>query len=703
MDPGDPLNPAKAREEPLRIAPVRRKTLMADQWGIHNVPTMLNDFKRHTSHAGLALNTNLNSRDFDRDGGVSPGPYSAIPEDKQSLLLSIPALIALPTGLLGADYLAATTHAPIITVLLVSGFLLVMSGLFNLLDSRSTRASSYAEKKNSVIMVLGIIGLVTSSSTLGSTKTTIFSMIALNVNSRPTLKTAWPYLLFLVVMLTYDLGKMTAPMEDLEELGDEVRHIPILHSGPIATIIGYIALAGSCYTVATPNPNTISVGVVAGSGIALLTPGILIARPNLNTCILVVITSWAIGVFLLAKRQIWPSRFNPVVGATIITGLESMLRDTTPWAIILSAVTLLMPVAHKKAAIAVATSEEGTTAWGIVDSILAHDDTRNIFYFLLLNFTFMLIQLLYSLLSHSLGLLSDSIHMFFDCVALLVGLVASILSKFPPSTRFPYGLGKVETVSGFANGCLLIGISGGVITEAFERIYHPVELEKTAELLVVSVLGLLVNLVGIFAFHHGHGHGHSHGGSDHGHSHEHSHSHSHSTESHSHSHSHSTSTDDHKNENMYGIFLHIMADTLGSVGVIASTLLIKYTGWPGFDPLASIFISVLIFLSAIPLITSSATTLLLSLSYDQEYHLRDILNEISITSGVSSYTVPKFWADGSKVRGVIHVQYHQDANSTVVRDKVENKLKEHGIDGIFIQVEREGTPCWCQESRFNIK
>ncbi|MBP0661853.1 cation transporter, partial [Mycobacterium tuberculosis] len=47
-------------------------------------------------------------------------------------------------------------------------------------------------------------------------------------------------------------------------------------------------------------------------------------------------------------------------------------------------------------------------------------------------------------------------------------------------------------------------------------------------------------------------------------------------------------------ENLHGILLHIVADTLGSVGVIISTLLLKWTGWSGWDAVASIVISVLI-------------------------------------------------------------------------------------------------------------
>jgi len=73
-----------------------------------------------------------------------------------------------------------------------------------------------------------------------------------------------------------------------------------------------------------------------------------------------------------------------------------------------------------------------------------------------LNFVFMIVQTLYGFLTGSLGLISDSVHMFFDCLALGVGVCAAVMSKWPSSTRYPYGLGKMDTLAGFANGIFLM-------------------------------------------------------------------------------------------------------------------------------------------------------------------------------------------------------------------------------------------------------
>ncbi len=101
---------------------------------------------------------------------------------------------------------------------------------------------------------------------------------------------------------------------------------------------------------------------------------------------------------------------------------------------------------------------------------------------------------------------------------------------------------RAEVLAGFINGLFLLFISFFIFSEAVERLVEPPEV-KHERLLVVSILGFLVNLVGIFIFQHGGGgHGHSHGGGDHGHSHGGGgHGHSHGGGGHGHSHSGSDS------------------------------------------------------------------------------------------------------------------------------------------------------------------
>ncbi|WVR03743.1 hypothetical protein IAU60_000738 [Kwoniella sp. DSM 27419] len=408
-------------------------------------------------------------------------------------------------------------------------------------------------------------------------------------------------------------------------------------------------------------------------------------------------------------------------------------------------------------------------------TILNTPTSKKIFYFLLLNLAYMFVQMVYGVFTNSLGLISDAIHMLFDCLGLAVGLWASVAATWKPDGRYTFGYSRVETLSGFANGLFLILISIFIIFEAVQRVLDPPEME-THQLLLVSGIGLAINLWGMYAtgghHHHGHSHGHDHGhghGHSHGHSHapvndkkhdhrhdrvhghsesngglqgsstrpsktlskrrssgflrakaqeqalghddgsnhDHTHGHTHTRDhhhdhsssnghgshnhSHTHDHAHDNSShacnhdDDHNHDhthghdhdhardhahddhghghdhshshNMRGVFLHVLADTLGSVGVIVSTILIRYTGWTGFDPIASLFIAVLIMASVVPLVIDSGRVLCLDVGEHKEDEIRKALTELSTVDGVANYAAPRFWprCEGELV-GSIHIQ-----------------------------------------------
>lgn len=150
---------------------------------------------------------------------------------------------------------------------------------------------------------------------------------------------------------------------------------------------------------------------------------------------------------------------------------------------------------------------------------------------------------------------------------------------------------------------------------------------------------------------------------------------------------------------MQGIYLHVLADTLGSVAVVISTLLIKFFGWSGFDPVASCLIAILIFASAIPLVKSTAKKLLLTIPGDVEFDLREALAGVSAIKGVVGYAAPKFWLDGDeerKVIGVIHVTAAKGVDMEDLKNRVVAFLLSKNMD-VIVQVEREGVNrCWCK-------
>jgi zinc transporter 5/7 len=94
---------------------------------------------------------------------------------------------------------------------------------------------------------------------------------------------------------------------------------------------------------------------------------------------------------------------------------------------------------------------------------------------------------------------------------------------------------------------------------------------------------------------------------------------------------------------MQGIFLHILADTLGSVGVIISSALIDQFGWMIADPICSMFIAVLIIMSIIPLMKDSVGVLMQRSPPSLDYTLPTSLQRVYELEGVVQMHDAHFW------------------------------------------------------------
>ncbi|KAK4347763.1 hypothetical protein RND71_034102 [Anisodus tanguticus] len=182
------------------------------------------------------------------------------------------------------------------------------------------------------------------------------------------------------------------------------------------------------------------------------------------------------------------------------------------------------------------------------------------------------------------------------------------------------------------------------------------------------------------------------------HSHDHSHNHGHHHHDHSHGHKHVTtdkgvsekhhSQHRHIDHNMEGIFLHVLADTMGSVGVVISTLLIKYKGWLVADPACSIFISVLIISSVIPLLRNSAEILLQRVPRAHEHDLKEAVNDVMKIKGLSGIQKLHVWSfTNTDVIGTLHLLVSSESDKLPVKTQVSEILHHSGIKDLTMQVE----------------
>ncbi|CAL8121992.1 unnamed protein product [Orchesella dallaii] len=283
--------------------------------------------------------------------------------------------------------------------------------------------------------------------------------------------------------------------------------------------------------------------------------------------------------------------------------------------------------------------------------------SRRLFYFSLLTMVFTGIEFLYGTLTNSLGLISDGFHMLFDSMALCIGLSASVICRWKPSKTYPFGYGRIEVLSGFLNSFFLLVIASMIMIEALQRLHDPPGVDAK-RLLPISLIGLFVNLIGIYTFR------------------------SNSVISHGHSNGH--------NVNVKGVFLHILADLMGSIGVITSSLLIHNYGLLVADPICSMIIATLIVVSVLPLLKETSKMLLLAVPSGLEKNLQQTVLQILTTEGVKGYRNPRFWTHAPSVfTGSIHVQATEDANEQQVIRQVNNLFSSIGFTHFTTQLEKD--------------
>lgn len=291
----------------------------------------------------------------------------------------------------------------------------------------------------------------------------------------------------------------------------------------------------------------------------------------------------------------------------------------------------------------------------IISALLGNSRQRKLLIFLGCTLAFMLVELLYGIHANSLSLVSDSFHMLLDAASIALGLWTSVMATWPKTRKFPLGYHGFETLSGFANGLMLVIVAVMLLMESFKRLLRPEESDGEY-LLAVAIGGLMVNIVGVAFFHDAH-HGHSHC------------SHSHDCDvdgSHSHAHSHSA-TQDH---NLRAVYLHILADLLGSVAVIISALVIRYTGWTLVDPICCTLLSSFILLSAWPLLADSVNHMTV-IHPEANYHdARDALAKIE---GVERVLTVDSWVQVGECSIVaVSVLCKADADRGVLRHQCQH-------------------------------
>ena len=181
-----------------------------------------------------------------------------------------------------------------------------------------------------------------------------------------------------------------------------------------------------------------------------------------------------------------------------------------------------------------------------------------------------MVEVIGGFLTNSLALISDAGHMLTHLFALLVSLFALFFAAKPPTEKKTYGFYRLEILAALFNGIMLFMITVWIFYEAYQRFMHP-ESISSGKMFMVACIGLVANITCAYILK-GNGHGHS--------------------------------------LNVRSAFLHMLGDTLSSVGVIIGAGIIYYTNWFIIDPIISVLICVLILIWSYKLVMESVDVLL---------------------------------------------------------------------------------------------
>jgi cobalt-zinc-cadmium efflux system protein len=179
------------------------------------------------------------------------------------------------------------------------------------------------------------------------------------------------------------------------------------------------------------------------------------------------------------------------------------------------------------------------------------------------------VEVVAGFLTDSLALLADAVHMLSDNVSIALALFATWLARRPVTPERTYGFKRAEVLAALANGVALVALSIWIFYEAFRRLGDPPDV-LGGWMLVVGAAGIAVNLgAGAILVRARSG-----------------------------------------SLNVDAAFRHVVADLLGSVGVVVAALVILATGRLEADPLVSILIGLLVLASSWSILRDSTSILL---------------------------------------------------------------------------------------------
>lgn len=272
---------------------------------------------------------------------------------------------------------------------------------------------------------------------------------------------------------------------------------------------------------------------------------------------------------------------------------------------------------------------------------------------IILNLLFVLVEAGVGIGTGSLGLLSDAGHNLSDVFSLLLALIAFRLATSHATKRFTYGYRKSSVLISLLNAIILLVAVGVILVESVHKLTDISSIELSGSAISWTAgIGILVNGFTAWLLMRQQAH----------------------------------------DVNTRGAFLHMLADTLVSVGVVISGIVISLTGWNWIDPVIGILIAIIILISTWKLLAES-----LRLSIDavpESIDPDDIVEEMKEVSGVTDVHHLHIWPiSTTEVALTAHVVLDDLQAMTDTVPALKKKLKDHGIGHSTLEVETPDSPC----------
>ncbi len=265
-----------------------------------------------------------------------------------------------------------------------------------------------------------------------------------------------------------------------------------------------------------------------------------------------------------------------------------------------------------------------------------------------LNTAFVVVEATYGFLSGSMALVADAGHNLSDVLSLLLAWGASVLAKRAPNARFTYGFKSSTILAALANAMLLLVAIGMILVETIDRFGDPQPIEAGTVMLVAGI-GIVINTGTALLFLRGRKH----------------------------------------DINIRGAFLHMLADALVSVGVVASGALILWTGALWIDPVTSLIIVLVIAWGTWGLLKDSVTMGLLAVpSGISESEVRAYLSGLPGVTAVHDLHIwPMSTTETALTAHLVMPEGHP--GDAFLREIAHVLERHHGIGHTTVQVEME--------------